>query len=243
MPPYAAEIVARHRKLARTLGWSFEKQACLAMALNTLDLDPGHGFDVSKAGQAWRSMTARGELPTLVAAARAAGGMSLTGSGTQTGYQDCALFALASATGRPYGYVGALASDLIRKGDWRDASRRSDPEHTMEAEGLSGGELVMLAEMLGQARTVAPGEFASAIKSGAMLLVRISPTAGVHDHGHEVVLTTAFTHEGLPWFEVLDSNRGPLRRMFATAEEIGALLLENGIAYQAERGRTPAPLR
>lgn len=239
----APEIVVRYRKLAKTLGWGFEKQACLAVALNTLDLDPSHAFDQNRAAQAWRSMTARGEDPVLAAAARAAGGMKLTGAGTQTNYLDCALFSLANAVGLPYGIVAARATELIRDGEWRDPPSRADPQHAIENLGLTGGELVMLAEGFGQARVIAPEAFVSSIQSGEVLMVRLSPSASVADHGHEVVLATSFEHGGQTWFEVLDSNYGPLRRLFGTLEEVESMLLEKGVAFRAEPGSTPALLR
>jgi hypothetical protein len=243
MPAFIVDIIHGHRKLAASLGWSHEKQACLAIGLNRLGFDANHVYDANAASQAWHSMEARGEDAQLAAAARAMGGMKLTGSGTQTNHQDCVVFALATATGRPYGVVAAQAAFLIRNGEWRAQALRADPQQTIEADGLSGGEAVMLAENFGRARVVEPAAFERSLASGETLVVAISPSAGRTDHGHEVVLASAFRHGGRTWFEIVDSSKGPLTRRFASQAELDAMLIENGVAFRPDPGRTPALLR
>ncbi len=39
--------------------------------------------------------------------------------------------------------------------------------------------------------------------------------------GHEVVLTKAFLHGGETWYEMMDSNDGPLQRRYLSDKEFG----------------------
>jgi len=58
-----------------------------------------------------------------------------------------------------------------------------------------------------------------------------------------VPLTKVFEHQGARWYEMIDSNQGPLRRLYLSATELGTMQKENGIAFRPEDRTTPALLR
>jgi hypothetical protein len=72
-------------------------------------------------------------------------------------------------------------------------------------------------------------------------MIDVAPPGG--RGGHEVVLTKTFEHAGAPWFEMMDSNRGPDRRLYVSAAELDTILQENGVTIRPERGTTPSLLR
>jgi hypothetical protein len=57
--------------------------------------------------------------------------------------------------------------------------------------------------------------------------------------GHEVVLTKTFQHRGETWFEMMDSNQGPQRRLFLSSKELNSILEENGVPFRPNRRTTP----
>jgi len=57
------------------------------------------------------------------------------------------------------------------------------------------------------------------------------------------VLAKTFQRGGETWYEVIDSARGPMRRLYMSASELNLLIHENGVAYRPERRSTPALLR
>jgi hypothetical protein len=186
----------------------------------------------------------RSQDANLLQEASQGGGLGFPGSGKQTDNQDCAVFALANAAGLPYGVVAARATKLIRQGDWRGAGERANPRKTIEQNGLMGGEVVMLAEAFGQAEVVSGSDFAKILQDGRPVLVNVvAPKTEDIRFGHEVVLTKTFQHGGETWYVMMDSNQGPLRRLFLRAEELNSMLKENGVAFRPEPGMTPKLLR
>ena len=86
-------------------------------------------------------------------------------------------------------------------------------------------------------------DFPKVLKEGRPLLVDVVPPDGNAVYGHEVVLMKTFQHEGKTWYAMMDSNQGPVRRLYVSAEELGFMLRENGVAFQPERNTTIKPLR
>lgn len=101
----------------------------------------------------------------------------------------------------------------------------------------------MLAEAFGQAEVVPRADFAKILKAGRPVLVNVVSQDGDVSGGHEVVLTKAFQHGGEPWYEMMDSNQGPQRRLFVSAQELNTVLQENGVAFRPESGTAPTLLR
>jgi hypothetical protein len=229
--------------LAKKLGWSPEKQARLHKALHKLDFDGDPNATGDQIRRAWQDVLSRNMDADLVREASKGGGLGFPGAGTQTVHNDCTIFALANATGRPYGEVGATATELIREGEWRNAGDRANPQAAIEHDGLNGGEVVMLAESYGQAEVVSRSDFARTLNAGRPILLNVVGSGGNVNGGHEVVLTKTFQHDGETWFVMMDSYQGPQRRLFLSGKELNTMLQENGVAYRPEPGTTPALLR
>jgi len=239
----AARTIKGMNALAQTLGWSAGQQTRLARALDKLGFDGDLEATSDKISRTWNDVLARGASGDLEWEASQGEGVGFSGAGTQTVNQDCAIFALANATGQPYGVVAARATKLIHEGDWRPPAERDDPQKVIEKHGLNGGEVVMLAEAFGQAEVVPSRDFARVIREGRPVLVNVVPANGHVDSGHEVVLTRTFQHGGETWFAMMDSNQGPDRRLYLSSRELNTMLQENGVAYRAEPGSTPTLLR
>ncbi|MBI5436101.1 MAG: hypothetical protein HY937_03180 [Nitrosomonadales bacterium] len=238
-----ASIIKKINALAKRLGWSVEKQARLDMALNKLDFDGDPNVTSTQINHTWQDVITRGQDPELAREASQGSGLGFPGAGTQTVNKDCAVFALANAAGLPYGVVATRATELIRQGDWREASDRVNPQAAIEQHGLTGGEVVMLAESFGQAEVVPSSDFAKTLKAGRPVMVNVVPPGVNLNSGHEVVLTKTFQHGGETWFEMMDSYQGPQRRLFLSSKELNTILQENGVAYRPEPGMTPNLLR
>lgn len=145
---------------AGQLGWSADEQARLNTALNKLASGGDPNVTLGQLRQAWQNALARGSTGDLARKASAGDGPGFPGAGTQTRYEDCAVFALANAAGLPYGVVATRAAGLIRQGEWRDDAERANPQKAIEQAGLMGGEVVMLAEAFGRAEVVPMSDFA-----------------------------------------------------------------------------------
>lgn len=239
---HKARIIKSMNTLARQLGWSADEQARLDKALHSLDSD-GDPATSAQIVQAWDDVLARGQDGSFAREAAQGAGPGFPGAGEQTSYQDCAVFALANAAGLPYGVAAARAAKLIGEGEWRDAAERADPQRAIEQRGLTGGEVVMLAEAFGQVEVVRSPDFAKPLKEGRPLLVNVVPEDGNVDGGHEVVLTRVFQRAGETWYEMIDSNQRPQRRLYLTARELGTIIQENGVAYRPEPGTVPRLFR
>jgi hypothetical protein len=227
--------------LARRQGWSSERLARLDANLRALDFgDPTATPEQIR--ETWREILGRSGDAELAREASADGGLGFAAAGTQA-HNDCAIFALANATGRPYGWVAASAAELIRQGEWRTADERAHPQNAIESGGLNGGEVVMLAEVLGEAEITPSSRFADVLAHGRQVVVGVAPYDGENAVGHEIVLDKAFQHGGETWYVIIDSNRGPMERLFARASEVNVLLRDNGIAFSPDPGGSPRLLR
>jgi len=226
--------------LAQKLGWNPEELKRLDRALNELaaDLDEVTHEQID---QTWEDVIARSQKEDLVRQASEGNGPGFLGAGEQTSFSDCAIFALANATGRPYGVVAALAAELIREGTWRKAKERENPQNLIETSGLNGGEIIMLAEAFGHAEVIKIKDFAKTLKEGRSVMVNVIPES--REGAHEIVLTKIFQYGGEAWFEAMDSNQGPLRRLYFNEQELSIIILENGVAFRPEPGATPKLLR
>jgi hypothetical protein len=101
----------------------------------------------------------------------------------------------------------------------------------------------MLAEAFGRAEVVPSVGFAKTLKEGRAVMINVVPENGDTRNGHQIVLSRTFRHGGETWFEAMDSNQGPQRRLYMSASELNTILQENGIAFQPEPGRMPRLFR
>ncbi len=224
-------------------GWSDDELARLDAALNKLKPDGDPNVTNIEIRQTWRDVLFRGQAQEFARKAAQGDGPGLYGAGEQTRHEDCTIFALATAAGLPYGVVAARATALVGAGEWRSAAERAEPQKTIEQRGLNGGEVIMLAEVFGQVEVVLSTKFAATLKGGRPVLVNLVPENGDVKRGHQVVLTKAFQHGGGTWYEMIDSNQGPLRRLYLSARELEIMLKENGVAFRAEDKTTPMLFR
>ncbi|HEY5410234.1 MAG TPA: hypothetical protein VIJ94_05845, partial [Caulobacteraceae bacterium] len=224
--------------VVRRRGWGAKKIAELDRALRALDF-AGRDASREEVRQSWRDILAHGQDPDLAREAAQDGGLGFAGAGGQTRYNDCTIFALANAAGLPYGVVAVRATELIGQGDWRSAQQRAHPQAAIETDGLNGGEVVMLAETFGHADVVQTGNFAEVLAQGRPILVEVNLPNGDDRMGHEVLVTKTFQHTGETWYVVMDSNQGPMRRLYMSQGELDTVLKENGVAYRPDRLATP----
>jgi hypothetical protein len=235
-------IINSMNALAKRLGWSDAEQARLNAALNRLGADGDPAATGTQIRQTWGGVLARGHDADLARKASGGEGPGFPGAGTQS-FEDCTIFALANAAGLNYSVVAARATKLISEGEWRDAAARANPQRAIEQRGLMGGEVVMMAEALGQAEVVRSADFARILREGRRLLLNVVPQDGDTRSGHAVVLTKAFQHSGETWYEMMDSNQGPQRRLYLSAKELNTMLQETGVAFRPEPRTTPRLLR
>jgi len=236
-------ISAELLKAVQESSWTVEEKARAKKALDWLDED-GYASTSSEIRQIWLDAQARRGKEPFAREAAAGTGPGLPGAGIQTNYEDCAVFALANAAGVPYGVVAARITKLIREGAWRPAEERTHPEKAIEESGLMGGEVILVAEALGQVTVVSIDEFEHRLKAGDTVLVNLVPQSGTIRSGHQVVLTKTFQHGGGTWFEVLDSNQQDSRQcLYFSEKELGKVIKESGIAFSRDPGTTPQFLR
>ncbi len=230
-------IIASMVSLARRQSWQRDELDRLQRALERLDFDGDPDAGPIQIRAAWQDILGRGENEEVVRAAQGGGGLGVPGAGTQTSFNDCAVFALANAAGLPYGVVAARATKLMSDGEWRSPADRANPQRAIEQQGLIGGEVVMLAEAFGQVEVVNSTDVVRILTDGRPILLNVLSVAG--RGGHQVVLTKTFRHRGEVWYVMMDSNQGPLRRLFLTARELATMQHENGVVYRPEPGTTP----
>lgn len=235
-------ITSIHAMTVR-LGWAPEEQARVDTALARLARDGFADVTDAQINQVWDDVLARPQDGDLAREAAGTDGLGFPGAGEQTSYNDCVVFALANAAGLPYGAAAARATKLISEADWRTADARANPQAAIETGGLMAGEVIVLTEALGQAEVVKSADFAAVLKEGRPVLVSVVPQDMSGNLGHEVVLTKAFQHNGATWYAVLDSNQGPVRRLFMSAHELNTILQQTGVAYRPEKGTTVKLLR
>ncbi len=240
--PEVVRIINEMNALAKRLGWSADEQARLNTALNGFKADGDQDVTSNQIRKAWQDVKARGQDRELAQKAAQGDGPGLVGAGTQS-FQDCAIFALANASGLPYSVVAARATKLISEGGWRDAAERANPQKAIEQRGLIGGEVAMLAESVGQVEIVPSTDFAKTLKQGRPVMVNVVPQNGDVTSGHQVVLSKTFQHRGETWYEVVDSNQGPQQRLYVSSKELGTVLQENGVAFHPEPETTTKLLR
>jgi hypothetical protein len=228
--------------MAKRLGWSEEEIARLGDDLSALGVDVPPTASDKQINGIWSGLAARSANPDLLKAASEGKGPGFLGSGGEQNGNDCAIHALATATGRSYEDIAARAKDLIRQADWRDASERKDPQEAIRS-GLNGGETLMLAESIGQAYVVPPAAYKECLEQGTPVLVNVVPQNQSWNTGHQVVLTKTFQHAGETWFQMADSN-SPGRLVFIKEAELKTMLKENGVAILPDGrkdGESPRP--
>jgi hypothetical protein len=225
--------------LAAKMGWTEAEHERLRKAFDSLGDVPAP--DAGKARNAWSDIML--ESREREAAARAASpvGPDISASGTQS-HDDCAVYALASATGLRYKDVANRAAVFIRQGDWRSAAERVDASGTV-LKGLNGGEVVLLAESFGQAEVAPSTEFARHLSEGRPVLLNVVPPSGNVGSGHQVVLSRTYASGGKTWFEMIDSNTETWRRRHLTLEELILIAQERGIVYRSPEQAVPMLLR
>ncbi|MBI2814709.1 MAG: hypothetical protein HYX71_10530 [Opitutae bacterium] len=245
----AKAVAAERRRYIRMmsdythrLDWGKEKKDRVDVALNKLAPEGDENATPTMVRDVWTRMFARESDKDLAAAAAAGDGPGFPGMGTQS-RQDCAVFALANASGVPYGLVAASATDLIKHAEWRPAADQAAPEQSFSRRGLNGGEVIIMAETLGQATVVPSTDFPKTLQAGHRILISVVPSDGDMDSAHEVVLAKTFKHGGETWFAVMDSNQAPDQRLYLNARELNTILWENGVVFQPEPNRTAPLLR
>ena len=117
------------------------------------------------------------------------------------------------------------------------------PQEAIEKKGLTGGEVILLAESFGQAEVIPRSAFEKTLNEGRPIMVNVVSPDGNWNRGHEVVLTKTFQYQNDTWFEIMDSNLGPQRRLYLTRKELDIIIQENGVAFCPEPGTTPRLLR
>lgn len=234
-------VITAMNAIAKRPEWSSVDRTRLDNALRSLSRK-GEPVSDNQINGIWSNMLIRGNDELLAREASGGTDPGFPGAGLQKGgSHDCAVFALANAAGLPYGVVAARAAELISQGEWRKPAERQNPRMAIEQRGLNGGELVILAEAFGQAEVVKNSEFVKTLKEGRPIMVNVVPEGG--KGGHEIVLTKTFKHGGETWYEMMDSNQGPLRRLYIGKEDLNLILQENGVAFRPEPNTTPKLLR
>ena len=232
-----ARVANSIEAVALRKGWSAEKRVRLDHELHDLDLDENFDHDDVLADRVWKDVQSRGANELLKREAANGRGTNLfdVSAGRQTNYNDCAVFALANASGRPYGFVVALATELISQESFHSLVDQQNPQNAIEKVGLNGGEVIMLAETMGQAQIIPPSEFAQTIQTGRPIMINVN--------NHEVVLSRTFKHNGETWYEMIDSHLDARGRRFLSDTEVKAIIVENGVSYKHDKGVTPQLLK
>lgn len=236
--PVALPIIDGMLALARQQNWSAEKLARLDYSLNTIGTDADASATPDDYREVWQDIRSRAADPELAQKAGTGEGPGLYSAGTQS-FEDCTIFALANAAGLPYSVVAARATDLISQAVWRPQTDRNNPQGTIEGGGLNGYEVLMMAEMFGQAEVIDRTDFAKTVREGRPVMINVIPVNATG--GHQIVLSKTFQHEGETWFEII--NSGTAVRQYLSASELDVILQEDGIAYRPETGTTPQLLR
>jgi hypothetical protein len=221
---------------AKRMHWEEKKRARLEAALNALRGDGDDNATDVDVRQAWRDISSREGQAEFVQAASQGDGPKIIWSGRQS-HADCAVFALATAAGLPYSVAATRAAELISQGEWHSAEEREHPQQTIETTGLTGGEIVLLAEDFGGAEVVQSSDFAKTLKSGRPVMIGVLPANGDLYGGHQVVLSKTFQHGGETWFEIMDSNHD--HPLYLSKKELSAILVERGVAYRPDKGTVP----
>jgi|CXWL01.1.fsa_nt_gi type II secretory pathway component PulJ len=242
-------LINQMRAYAAAQGWSVDEQARIARALVDIapeeinDLTPDQIYDV------WHQVRGEAQAAQAIQDSASAVGPDLFAAGWQSGtFDDCVIFALATASGTPYGVVAARAGELLREAEWRSAEERVDPTTAYRTGGLNGGETLLLAESLGQASIVRPDQFAETLRAGRPIMVAIRTSSIANNvtstSNHQVVLSRTYESGGETWFEMINS-RSPDPRATTRIRKVQLewLILENGIALIPETGTVPTLLR
>lgn len=239
----AEQIQSKMIEELKNLPWTAKEKERAELALTTLEGD-GDAASTADIVQIWKDIQARRNDAVLAQEAAQGTGPGLPGAGNQTIHEDCAIFALANVGGVPYEIAAARATKFISEGHWRTAEERANPQEAIEKHGLMGGEVILVAEALGQVDIVPSWKFTKTLQEGRPVMVNLVPYSGSMRSGHEVVLTKTFQHDGITWFEMIDSNEaGAMQRLYVNEKELGMMLKENGVAFYPEHGTVPELLR
>lgn len=219
-------------QFARAGAWSQAEIDRLSKAL-----DGTRGFETvdnkARNRSVWAAIEKRAADPLLAQAAAQGDGAELLLSGWQSGqFADCAIFAIATATGAPYGVIAARANELVKSASWRSAFYRNDPQQAFSERGggLNDYEIALLGEAFGQISAVEPSEYAATVRSGRAILLPVATAGG---SAHEVVLARTFRHDGSDWFEILDSTRSePEKKLYLSASDLRTIALAKGLTVK-----------
>ena len=238
-----ADVIKGMDAMAGTLGWPAKKRAHLNVILNALKSGREVVGTSEQIKKAWKAILARKGDAVFASEAASGHGPDLSGAGTQTDFNDCAVFALSAASDRPYGFVAARAASLIRDGEWNDPVERAHPDQVIGKWGIYDLEIVMMSEILGRADVVTASNFGKVLQQNHPIMVGVVSENGDMDGGHEVVLTRSFQHGGQTWYAVMDSNQGPARRLYASSKELDLMIQDNGVTFRPDVKATPQLLR
>lgn len=227
--------------LAKKLRWPADKQERLERALKDIGFEDQDELTAEKVQEGWQAVWKNADDKALIRAADRAGPHLNTVS--QQHGNDCAVAAMATASGLPYDDVAKEAKRLIQQGEWRHQAVRDDPQNALK-QGLNGGEVILLAESLGKVEVVPSTKFQANLKRGQPVMVNVATVAASSQPrgaeqapalaGHQVVLTKTFRNEGKTWYEMADT-RYPDSRFFITPEQLNLIIQEKGIAYSRDK--------
>lgn len=235
--------------LARALpNWEQGEVERVQSIMRRLQLDGVQDVTLLEMLNTWVQIEARDGDATLAAAAAAGAGPAGLRNTDPQSFEDCTIYAVASATGRPYSVVAALAGEIVRDNAARGDGDRDDPESVIKNHGLDGDEVILLTEAFGEAELVPSGAFVRTLQEGRPVLLSVAPITKNEENilkegNHAVVLSRTFQHDGQTWFEMIDSNLPAGQRRYLTQPELLIVLRENGISYRPEDGRTVPLLR
>lgn len=226
------------------LDWDRRERGRVIEAMDLIVLDQPNSSPRSVISEAWGRMYGTAGRTDLAAAAAAGDGPNLAASGRQSG-EDCAVHAIATASGRSYDEVAAVASAIIRRGTYRPAFQREDPRGVLHLEGLNAAELILLAEALGEVEIVPADRFSATLRRGRPVTVGVwvatyDMVGGVVSNGverHQILLSRTFELDRKTWFEVIDSNHDA--PFYLSLEDLNVIQMENGLAYRQETRREP----
>lgn len=228
---------------AKQQGWPDDERKHLVASLNKIGSDGDMKATRENVVATWKNIVGRSSSELAKEAAKGSG-PGFPSAGTQGDYNDCAIFALANAGGVPYSVVAARAGELMKDAKWRlEIGQDTNFKSAIKKSGLTGGEVILLAEAMGRAEVVKSKDFPKYLKKGEPILINVTPQDGDFDGGHEVVLSKTFQHNGQTWYEMVDSHQGPTERRYLSEKELNTILQENGVAYRPDKGTTPQLLR
>jgi hypothetical protein len=157
--------------LAGTGDWDRKERARFDEALHHLQLDVDRSGNNDAIATVWGGLYADPPADLVADASRGKGAAPRITDRLQSG-EDCAIHAMATASGRSYEDVAAIAATIVQRGSYRASVERNEPMKVIKGQGLFGGEVIALAEILGAVEIVPPNRFVATLQAGRPLFDR-----------------------------------------------------------------------